>query len=309
MIRPMLQPSHVYFDELTHTYLRDEDNKELKGITSTLIPRAFPGTYDDVPDDVMQHAAERGTAVHKAIEAHAEENTFDDIFLDVVAEAFVLLKAKGIEPIAVEYVVTDGENYATPIDLVCANKKGEVFIVDIKTTSSKMYEHVQLQCSICKMFFERQNPTIKVKGLYCLWLHVNDFYNVLDSDLFPLEPVNEEFIGHLMECDLADEEFDITKFYGNLPAEVKDVEKYLKELDTLVREKTDELKMIKEGLLRMMHENNVKTFDTGHTRLTRILGQKRTSFDSARFEQEHPEMFKEYLKETTTKESIRVTFK
>ena len=159
------------------------------------------------------------------------------------------------------------------------------------------------------MFFERQNPTIKVKGLYCLWLHVNDFYNVLDSDLFPLEPVNEEFIGHLMECDLADEEFDITKFYGNLPAEVKDVEKYLKELDTLVREKTDELKMIKEGLLRMMHENNVKTFDTGHTRLTRILGQKRTSFDSARFEQEHPEMFKEYLKETTTKESIRVTFK
>lgn len=305
-----LNNSGVYFDELTHTYLRESDDKILKGITTTLLDRAFPDTYSGVPDDVIKHAQERGTAVHKAVESFVNDERFSDDFISVVAEASQLLRQRGLEPVATEYVVTDGENYASPIDILCLDKKKNVCIVDIKTTSKKMYEHVQLQCSIYKVFFERQNPGVPVKGLFCLWLHVNDEYDILESDLYEMEPVDSEYIEHLIECDLEDEPFLPEKFYGNLPVQLKDVEGYLQELDVLVKEKTEELKTIKEGLLAMMQENNVKSFDSGRTKLTRMMSQIRTSFDEARFKEEHPDLYKEYLtKQTKTKESIRITFK
>lgn len=308
MKRPQLQPSGVYFDELTHTYLR-EDGTEMKGITKTLLERAFPGTYDDIPEDVLMHAAERGTACHKAIENFIQDKWFDQSLIDVVTEATSLLRQRSLTPIEVEYVVTNGEDYASPIDIVCTDKKGNIVIVDIKTTSRKMFEHVQLQCSIYKMFFERQNPGLEVASLFCLWIHVNDDYDVLESDMFEMRPVDSEFIEHLIECDRNDTAFDITKFYGNLPAKLFDVEVYMKELDTLVREKTEELKNIKEGLLALMVEHNIKSFDNGRTRLTRVLPQQRTSFNTDKFRKDHPDLYKEYNnKVIQTKDSIRITF-
>ena len=309
-MKPQLRNSNVYFDALTHTYLRESDDKVLKGITGTLIRRAFPTTYDDIPESVLQHAAARGTYCHNAIEAHVEGNGFDDALIDVVTEADKLLKSRNLSVIAIEYIVSDQENYATAIDLLCMDKNGNLYIVDIKTTSTKMYEHVQLQTSIDKMFFELQNPDLKIKGLMCMWIKVNDDWDVLDSDLFELEPVADEYISNLISCDLADEPFSIEKFYGNLPAKVGEVENYLHELDILVKEKTSEYKMIKEGLLKLMIENNVKSFDSGHTKLTRVFPQKRVSFDEERFKADHPDIYKEYqTKVATTKDSIRITYR
>lgn len=310
MKKPKLQESKVYFDRLTHTYLRESDDKVLKGITDTLIRRAFPTTYEDIPEDVLRHAAERGTYVHDAIEAHAEDMRFDPTMIDVVKESDRLLSQRKFKVIATEYIVTDGENYASPIDLLCMDKDGNLYIIDIKTTSQKMYEHVQLQCSIYKRFFEIQNLDLRISGLFCMWMHVNDGYDVLDSDLFELQPVTDEYIDNLISCDLSDETFSVEKFYGNLPAKVSEVEDYLHELDNLVREKQMEYKMIKEGLLRLMIDNNVKSFDSGHTKLTRVMPQKRVSFDEERFKSEHPDIYKDYqTKVTTMKDSIRITYR
>lgn len=309
-MNPKLNSSQVYFDRLTHTYLRESDDKVLKGITDTLIKRAFPSTYDGIPEEVLNHAAERGTAVHDAIESQANGMHFDPTLIDVVKAADGLLTQRKLTAIATEYIVTDGENYASPIDLLCKDKNGNLYIIDIKTTSSKMYEHVQLQCSIYRRFFEMQNPDLKIKGLMCLWMRVNDDCDVLDSDLFELEPVDDEFIDNLITCDLNGEPFSIEKFYGNLPTKLNEIEGYLKELDRLVKEKTEEYKAIKEGLLQMMSESNVKSFDSGHTKLTRVLPQTRTSFDEARFKMEQPEIYRQYItKMTTTKESIRITYR
>lgn len=307
--RIQLQPSRVYFDELTHTYIREDDNRILKGITGTLLRRAFPDTYADIPEDVLQHAAERGTAVHKAIEAQVQDEWFNPDLIDVVRTARELLSQRGLTVIAVEYVVTDGENYASPIDLVCTDKKGELCIVDIKTTSSRMYEHVQLQTSIYKVFLERQNPGLTAARTFCLWLRVNDGFDVLESDLFEMRPVDKEYIDHLIECDLADEVFDITRFYGNLPTTLRDAEEYMKALDQLLKEKKEEYDKIKSGLLALMSERDIKSFDSGRTKLTRVLPQVRTSFDTEAFKKDHPDLYDEYMtKVVVTKESLRITY-
>ena len=61
-----LKKSQVVFNEENHTYHLNE--VELQGITSTLIKRAFPDKYADVPEEVLAEAARRGTELHKEIE-------------------------------------------------------------------------------------------------------------------------------------------------------------------------------------------------------------------------------------------------
>ena len=61
-----LKTSKVKFIEETHQYFLGK--KELKGITGTLINRAFPNTYKGIPENVLMKAAERGGMIHQAFE-------------------------------------------------------------------------------------------------------------------------------------------------------------------------------------------------------------------------------------------------
>ena len=74
-----LQPSGVTFVNATHQYFRDSDGKELRGITSTLVKRAFPSDYDGIPEETLRRAAERGTRIHEAIEDYQAEDAFADL--------------------------------------------------------------------------------------------------------------------------------------------------------------------------------------------------------------------------------------
>ena len=55
-----------YIDE-THTYLYD--GVILPSITQ-LLKKKFGGKYDGIPKATLEKAAERGTAIHKAIEEY-----------------------------------------------------------------------------------------------------------------------------------------------------------------------------------------------------------------------------------------------
>lgn len=62
-----LKDSGVEFNAEDHTY--KYNGKILKGITGTLINRAYPvdETYKDVDEAVLKHAAERGSACHQSV--------------------------------------------------------------------------------------------------------------------------------------------------------------------------------------------------------------------------------------------------
>lgn len=61
-----LTKTKVVFNEKEHTYHLGK--KQLHGITGTLIRKAFPDTYKDIPEAILMKAAERGGMIHNSFE-------------------------------------------------------------------------------------------------------------------------------------------------------------------------------------------------------------------------------------------------
>lgn len=304
-----LKDSGVEFNAESHTY--KYNGKILKGITGTLINRAYPvaETYKDIDEAVLKHAAERGSACHQSVGNLYTIGIPSTGFETVADEAKRLLDSQRLTPVKFEYVVTDFKNYASPIDIVCLNEKNEICIIDMKFTAKLHYEQVTLQTSIYKKFFTIVNNELDAKHQYVLYIHTNDAHEVLDSGIYELQPVDEAFIDDLIKADEEDKTFEVSDYYGDLPAQVSKVESYLIQLSQLVKEKSDELERIKKGLTKLMLKNNVKKYSTAHLQLTAVTPKPQQTFDTARFKKEHSDMFKLYIKEAETKPSVRITIK
>lgn len=292
-----LRQSPVRFFEDTHQYFLGE--KELRGITSTLIQRAYPNTYEGIPEEVLAKAAERGKAIHVAIEDYEENFTLSD---SRELENYVAIKENNhLSHLASEYIVSDEKHYASAIDHVYVDGNGEIVIADIKTTSTRHYENVSLQLSIYKRFFELQNPGLKVSRGALIWLRGEE------SEYRELPFWADEMLDELIEADLADTNFDITKTYGELPRVFADVEEELARIELAVKVAQERQKELKQGLYDLMEKNNVKSFTGSRIKLTRILPTKSITFDSKTFKEAHPDMYKEFCKETEKTGSLRIT--
>lgn len=165
-----LNVPRVTFIEESHQYFIGK--KQLQGVTGTLIKKAFPDTYKNVPESVLKKAAERGGLIHNTFE------TFCSIFdadikqypnpTEELQTFHSMLVAYDLHYVASEYIVTDGENFASAIDGIFADSEGNIYLVDYKTTATLHYDNVSLQLSIYAKWFEEQNPDLKVKEIVCM---------------------------------------------------------------------------------------------------------------------------------------------
>ena len=166
-----LKKTKVVFDEKNHTYHLGK--KELKGITGTLIKKAFPDTYKDIPEAVLKKAAERGSMVHNSFELFctvfgSDISEYPNPTVELL-DFNDMLQSYGLTHVESEYLVTDGKNFASAIDGVFADGDGNIYLVDYKTTSTLHYDNVSLQLSIYAKWFEKQNPNLQVKEIVCMW--------------------------------------------------------------------------------------------------------------------------------------------
>ena len=196
-----LVKSKVRFDEEHHRYFLGE--KELSGITGTLIKKAFPDTYKGIPDAILAKAAERGSVVHQNLElfdtiCNSDVNIMPSV-LPEVKDYNEMLISYGLHHIDSEYLVTDNENFASAIDKVLADDEGNIYLADIKTTSTLHYDNVSLQLSIYAKWFEEQNPDLKVKEIVCMWFKNGQ------SKFQPLPRVSDEQIDELINAYLTDD--------------------------------------------------------------------------------------------------------
>ena len=123
-----LVKSGVAFNEERHTY--SLNGKELHGITNMLRRQLFPDEYANVPESTLRRAAERGTAVHQSIEL------YDSGFMASVQSAelasYIRIKDdNGLATVCNEYTVSDGEYFASNIDIVMTDKENKVYLVDV----------------------------------------------------------------------------------------------------------------------------------------------------------------------------------
>lgn len=290
----------VTFIEETHQYFIGK--KELKGVTGTLIKKAFPDTYKNIPESVLKKAAERGGLVHNTFE------TFCSIFdADIKQypnpteelQAFhSMLVAYDLHYVASEYLVTDGENFASAIDGIFADNEGNIYLVDYKTTATLHYDNVSLQLSIYAKWFEEQNPDLKVKEIVCMWFKNGQ------SKFQPLQRVADYQIDDLIAAYLADDaEY---QYKVEVPEQFSALEQEFR----LITARVDALKIkqdeLKEKIMKMMEDNKQKSVKTQFASYSYVAATTKKTFDTKLFKDTEPEHYEYYLKDTTTKPSIRI---
>ena len=295
-----LVKSKVRFDEEQHRYFLDE--KELSGITGTLIKKAFPDTYKGIPDAVLAKAAERGSVVHQNLElfdtvCNSDINIMPSV-LPEVKDYNEMLISYGLHHVDSEYLVSDNENFASAIDKVLADNEGNIYLADIKTTATLHYDNVSLQLSIYAKWFEEQNPDLKVKEIVCMWFKNGQ------SRFQPLPRVSDEQIEELINAYLT-EDADY-QYVVEVPEQFSALEQEYR----LVTARMDALKMkqddLKEKIMKLMETNKKKSIKTSFGSYSYIAASTTKKFDSKLFKDTEPEHYEYYLKETPTKASIRI---
>lgn len=295
-----LNEPKVTFVEESHQYFIG--NKELKGVTGTLIKKAFPDTYKNIPESVLMKAAERGGLIHNTFE------TFCSIFdadikkypnpTEEIQALHSMLVAYDLNYVASEYLVTDGENFASAIDGIFADNEGNIYLADYKTTATLHYDNVSLQLSIYAKWFEEQNPDLKVKEIVCMWFKNGQ------SKFQPLPRVSDEQIDELISAYLTDD----TDYQYKV--EVPEQFSALEQEYRLITARIDAMKIVQDGLkekiMKMMEDNKQKSIKTNIGSYSYVEATTKKTFDMKLFKDTEPEHYEYYLKETATKPSLRI---
>ena len=261
-----LNHTDVVFRSEDHTYWLAD--RQLQGITSTLLRRAFPDKYADVDPEVLANAARRGTQLHEAI-AFADRFGADDGADKRVLNYLRIKEEHRLTTVENEYLVSDLDRYASSVDIVMENDRGEVCLVDTKTTYSLDRRSVSLQLSIYRRIFEQQNPELKVAHIYCLYLPNRD---QSIAELIELSPYDDETLDRLFQAE-ADAHID----------------------------------QARTQLLTIMEQRGLSQIKSGYYTVSYIGAKTSKKFDSARFKKEHKDLYAEYQTETETKATIRIT--
>ena len=184
--------SRIYFDDTSHSYLLDDD-KLLSGVTELMRKHNLSADYSGIPAARLKAAAEAGTAIHRELQEY--ENGESVFATDLIDE----YKKLGLRFIESEYPVSDYELVASAIDMVYQGSKPDsVILVDIKCTEKYHRRPLEWQLGIYRTLFERQNPCIKVEGLYCL--HIDKTKRRIRG-LIPVDGVSEEEVDALLEAE------------------------------------------------------------------------------------------------------------
>lgn len=288
----------VRFDQESHTYTDERTGKQLNGITGTLIHRVFPDKYKDIPQSILANAAARGSNVHEDIEL-AEE-------LGVVPTTeegknyFKLKEKYGIKFLESEYTVSDLEHYASQIDIIFDVEENIVDLADIKTTSKFDRESVSWQLSVYAFFFELNNPHVKVRNLYGVWLR-GDI-----SELIQVDRHTETEVKALIEADQKDIPFEYNPAF---PDFITENEESLIALGKTIKRLQEEYDSIKSNLFEKMQESGEGSIDTGKVLYTITKASTRSTFNSKAFKKDHADMYEQYISTTEIGENIKITIR
>lgn len=291
----------VMFDPDTHTYTNEETGELLSGITGTLLKRLFPGKYDGVPKDILAKAAEKGSNVHASIELYEKIGVTPST---QEGKAYAdITRRNGMVALDCEYTVTDFKHYASQIDVIYEVQENVVDLADIKTTYKFDEDSVSWQLSIYAYMMSLCNPHIKVRKLLGIWLRGDT------AQIIEVKRHTDEEVIRLIESDMADKDDDIPATEQPLPDYIKANIDRLYEVVQKKKELQEEEQRIKSEILGKMSGDNLKSIDAVRILFTVVKERTKRRFDEKRFKEEHSDMFNEYQKEITEKETLKITLR
>lgn len=300
-----LKKSSVIFDELAHTYTLN--NLPLSGITGVIHNYICPNKYEGVSDKVLNQAAEHGHEIHSQIQMIVDGFGYADTAPEV---DLFFEKMRGTLFVASEYLVSDEQYYASAIDIVDENFN----LYDVKTTSTLDIEFLTWQLSIYAYLFELQNPTLKAGQLFGVWLRPKKGSTPAKCEIVMVNKIDAAIVADLLKAALNGaqwqnpfkavetyKQYDLTQL-AQIEQQITAFEKHLAELK-------EQEKQLKAGILETMQANGVQKWEFENLRFSIRRGGTRTTFDSAKFKDEHPDLYKQYAKQTTVADTLLITIK
>lgn len=307
MDKKNLTQSPVLFDEGRHTY--QLDGQQLDGVTP-IIAWLFPDTYKDIPQSVLDAAADYGTMIHKTCELYDSLGIGESEITKGYAE---LLSQNGLKPMLSEYLVSDEHRIASSIDKVMENYD----LADIKATSKVHIPNVTMQLSIYAWLFERQNPGITAGELYCIWLprprygkpavfHLQRVPSSICEQIVDLYYQHAQPIQAIALLTAIGFEF---KAEEKAAPVTDDAQAMMNEL-VLVKKQIEQLeqreKELKGCLFELMRQRCLDKWGNDDIQLTIKEAYERETVDSKRLKNEYPEAYGECKKVTKVAESITI---
>ena len=293
--------STVIFDPEAHTYHTPE-GVELQGITGMLHRQLFPDEYRDVPQHILDRAAQRGHTVHQLCELA------DD--LGITPEepdglAYVRLRDEmGLVYRASEYLVSDNRRFASAIDKVYEEGDDAFTLADVKTTYRLNEDYVRWQLSIYAYLFELQNPGARVVRLLALWVRDGR------ASAFPMERIPSNIVTSLLEAEAEGRQFvNPLSMPSTLPEKYRQMEQSIAEIDRQARYWTERKKELMDGIMREMVSAGAYSWEGKRIRLTRKKDGIRRSFDQKRLEKDHPDIYAAYVTESPVAGSVTLKIK
>lgn len=292
----------VVFDPEPHTYTLTDTGRQLPGLTSLLNERLFPDKYSDVPQSVLDRAAERGTAIHLQCQLYDIMGARD--VNNAECEAYItMMLNEGLQHVASEYLVSDLTTVASMIDKVYCQRSLEdgVILADIKTTSKLDIDYVSWQLSVYARLFERQNPALRVSRLLAIWLPKpqNGTPALVDVPRHSDEEV-DNFLYHFNPIE--------TTAQAPAPELSQDLKETFWELgDILQRQRTLERRaeILKAQIAASMERAKMKVISCGGLTAKATAASTRTTFDTKAFRAADPDTYSRYTRTTEVPPTIR----
>lgn len=303
-----LKQCSVVFNSDDHTYYLPEKDKYLSGITGMLERQLFPETYEGVPEDILEQAAEYGKSVHASIEDF-DMNWYNDATVEV-QDYISLCTEHSLVHEESEYLISDNESYASMIDKVYRVDETTFDIGDLKTygvMSSDKLEKAKWQLSIYAYLFELQNKKAKVRNLFILHIRNKikkdgDFDHI--SAYIPVQRIPSEIVKELLLADSKGEQFQNPY---SIPSDIASQESEIRKLIQAKQDAETKLNSIKARILSQMEALDVKSWATDTMRITKKSSSTRSSFSLDAFKTEHPEIDVEpFMKISEVKSSLLI---
>ena len=293
--------------------------EELTGVTTILEQVMFRDKYSGIDDAVLHNAADRGTAIHAAVQANMMGVDYEldpdlqpyELDARVAWDAWIKNPAcAGLAAEAVEYLVSDCKEIASKIDVVRKVGDGKYAIADIKTTYQIDIEYVSWQLSVYKYLFEHQNPNSEVVEMQVFWYNRREkewqIREIQDKGTAEVERLLDawrkgEYWGMPMPAD--------TEY----PAPLLNIGQMYAEIEYKIKEYTAQRNEFRSRLQGLMEEHNVPQVKLEGFTCTYVGESERKGFDYKRLIEEHPELWdgllEEYQTTTRVKPSLKITLK
>lgn len=287
----------------THEYFLN--GVQLSGITTALHNQLAPGEFNNVPQDVMNMATERGHRIHTSIQNFID-NFEDDNSVEL--RDFIDLTLKyNLNFEQSEVLLTDFENYASAADLIVREAPDTISIGDIKTYGAMTPEKqlkLQYQLSIYAYMAELCWPGIKIDKLFCIHLRNTEKEHV--AEIIYVKRIDSEICKALLQAELDGTQFENP--LSAIPEDIQSQENRIRELILLKQQCEEELNDIKASMLQRMEDLNVKTWTFGSgLKATRKMASVRQSLDTAKLKKAYPDIpYDEYMKSSMVSGSLQI---